>query len=223
MTQQYVPYVSCKHGIEIGGPSGIFDPLYKACARCDGVNFSTGTIWEGEIVAGWTYRFGDRDLGYQFIGEATGLSMIEDHTYDFVLSSNCLEHVANPVRALVECWRVMNPGGALILALPRKETNFDHRRPTTTFEHLWDDYDNDVGEDDLTHLDEIIACHDLSMDPPAGTPDEFRARSLLNAQNRCLHHHVFDKPLIELMLTKVGFHVIDVSPCGRDTYAVATK
>jgi hypothetical protein len=34
------------------------------------------------------------------------------------------------------------------------------------------------------------------MDPPAGTPEQFRARSLKNFENRCLHHHVFDAALI---------------------------
>jgi hypothetical protein len=77
---------------------------------------------------------------------------------------------------LNEWARIVKPGGAVVLVLPKKESNFDHRRP----EHdrgSADHYVNDVGEDDLTHLDEILALHDLKRDKPAGTPAQFRERS----------------------------------------------
>ncbi len=41
-----------------------------------------------------------------------------DETFDIVVHSDTLEHVANPVHALVECRRVLKPGGALCLTVP---------------------------------------------------------------------------------------------------------
>jgi hypothetical protein len=64
-----------------------------------------------------------------------------------VLSSHCLEHVANPILALREWLRVMTPDGTLVLVLPHKEGTFDHQRPTTTLGHMIDDYER---EDDMT-------------------------------------------------------------------------
>jgi SAM-dependent methyltransferase len=226
LRQKYQLFVENKYGIEIGGPSELFKtvlPLYRFVGGLDGVNFATDTIWEGRIEAGEGFNYDGTNSGRQFISEATDLSQIPTARYDFLLSSNCLEHVANPIKALTEWKRVIKAGGALILVLPKKESNFDHRRPVTKFEHLLDDFNRDTGEDDLTHLDEILALHDLKMDPPAGDLDHFKQRSLKNFHNRTLHHHVFDVPLIEQVLDYVGFEIVDMTTTKNDFYALATK
>lgn len=222
----YVAAVENQHGIEIGGPSSCFKtvlPVYRYVASLDGANFGTQTLWEGSIANGEPYRYRRRRPGKRIIADATDLSEIPSNTYDFLLSSNCLEHIANPLKAMAEWVRIVKPGGPLILVLPRKESNFDHRRPTTTIEHLRDDYANDVGEDDLTHLDEILALHDLKMDPPAGNLAQFRERSLRNLDNRALHHHVFDAALIAELLAEMSLRTLDISNTRTDYYALARK
>lgn len=224
--QEYRPYVADKCGIEIGGPSALFKtamPLYPVVAGLDGVNFAAETVWEGSISAGNSFCYYRRQRGRQFIADATDLSEIASGSYDFALSSNCLEHVANPIKALTEWRRVIKDGAALVLVLPNKATNFDHRRPVTKFDHLLDDFAQDVGEDDLTHVEEILALHDLQMDPPAGDLENFRKRSLKNVENRTLHHHIFDEPLIHKLLKHVGFDVLDVTTTKSDYFALATK
>ncbi|MCV7051541.1 methyltransferase domain-containing protein [Mycobacterium heidelbergense] len=224
--QKYRRFVEDKHGIEIGGPSALFKtvlPLYRFVAGLDGVNFSTETVWEGNIEEGGNFKYYYKRSGRQFISDATDLSEIAGARYDFLLSSNCLEHVANPIKALTEWKRVIKEGGAMIVVLPNKQSNFDHRRPFTKFEHLLDDFTQDVGEDDLTHLDEILALHDLPMDPPAGDLEHFRQRSLKNFHNRTLHHHVFDIQLIEQILRYVGLEIIDMTTTRTDFFALATK
>ncbi|MCV7379966.1 hypothetical protein BST11_21650 [Mycobacterium alsense] len=226
LRRKYQSFVDGKYGVEVGGPSLLFKtvlPLYQFAAGLDGVNFATDTVWEGSIEAGNDYRYYPGKRGRQFIDEAADLAEIESAQYDFLLSSNCLEHVANPIKALHEWRRVIRPDGALILVLPNKESNFDHRRPFTTFEHLLDDFNSDVGEDDLTHLEEILALHDLPMDPPAGDLEHFRQRSLKNFENRTLHHHVFDVQLIEKMLDYVGFEILDLSTTRTDFFALSKK
>lgn len=186
-----------KSGLEIGGPSGIFRnggfiPLYKIVKELDGCNFSNTTIWEGNIESGRNYNYGKNKKGIQYISEATDLSLITNSKYEFVISSNCLEHVANPLKAIEEWIRVLKSGGLLLLVLPNKEYCFDHNRPITEFSHLLKDYQNNITENDLTHLDEILELHDLEMDKPAGSLEQFRERSLNNFENRALHQHVFD-------------------------------
>lgn len=205
-----------KNGLEIGGPSNGFRrsgalPLYRYAARMDNCNFSAETVWEGAIDDSIPFTpEPESGAGTQYVREATGLSGIANQTYDFVCSSHALEHVANPLRALEEWKRVLRPGGILVLVLPHKHSAFDHRRPVTTLDHLVEDYRRGVGEDDLTHCDEILELHDLSLDLDAGDFEAFRERSLQNESNRCLHHHVFDEELVVRMAGYAGFETLSV-------------
>lgn len=197
---QYQELLRNKKGIEIGGPSSFFRhqiPLYKKIKSLDGVNFSSSTIWEGKITEGKNFKYGACRKGYQYICDATDLNRIESGSYDFVLSCNNVEHIANPFKAITEWLRILKPGGVLLLILPNKESNFDHNRSITGFPHLLTDFENNISEDDLGHLEEILELHDLSMDLPAGDFNNFKERSINNFQNRCLHQHVFDMNLLE--------------------------
>jgi SAM-dependent methyltransferase len=167
----------------------------------DNCNFSSNTVWEGHIRQGQFFRFSaHRKPGLQFISEATDLANVHSGRYDFVLSSHTLEHVANPLAALREWRRILRSDGVVVLVVPHRDGTFDHRRPITDLEHMIEDECRGVGEDDLTHLEEIIRLHDLRRDPGAGTREAFEARALENVVNRCLHHHVFStERLLELV------------------------
>ena len=177
-----------KKGVEIGGISSIFDRLYLRCEACDNVVFNLSTIWRDYRTG--VYEWGGKRLGKVIEADATDLSIIDVETYDFVISSNNLEHIANPIRALEEFKRVCKKGGMIVVVVPRKEETFDHNRDYTDFEHILDDFVNKVSERDLTHLPEIIEKHDYKMDGDI-TLDKFKKRSLRNFENRGLHHHVF--------------------------------
>lgn len=213
LAPQILEVTRARTGLEIGGPSTLFGtegalPVYTQALQIDNVNFTTETAWEHGLRDGGAFQFSPkRTPGTQFLREATNLAGIEDDSYDFVLSSHCLEHVANPLAALHEWRRVTRPGGWLVLALPDPRRTFDHRRPVTPFAHLREDFARSTGEDDLTHLEEILAMHDLDRDTAAGTVEQFRARSRLNAKNRCLHHHVFNLELIRAALAETGWTV----------------
>ncbi len=188
-----------KSGIEIGGPSPIFSaelPIYTVIKSLDGCNFSSNTVWEGSIEKGFNYNYYQNKKGYQYISEASDLNEVSSGKYDFLLASHCLEHCANPLKTVKEWLRVIKPGGYILLILPDKHYTFDHKRPVTTFKHLSDDFDKDIDESDLTHLEEILSLHDLTRDAPAGDFENFKERSLKNLENRCLHHHIFDIPLL---------------------------
>lgn len=195
----YNDYFLDKSGLEVGGPSKLFKkqlPLYKCIAHLDGCNFSMHTVWEGKIEEGNHYHFYPNKTGYQYISEASDLAKIPDETYDFVLSSHCLEHCANPIKTVEEWRRVIRKGGYLLIVVPHPAFTFDHNRSITEFSHLLEDYRNQVGEDDETHVAEIIEKHDLKMDIPAGNLASFTERCKNNFQNRCLHQHVFDFSLL---------------------------
>ncbi|MGC2517642.1 MAG: methyltransferase domain-containing protein [Burkholderiales bacterium] len=208
-----LPLFECKIGLEIGGPSPVFArhglcPVYSAAARIDNCNFSRQTVWGSIGPEGAEYRVDEEcSPGEQYIAEAADLSAIASDSYDFVVSSHSLEHVANPLRAASEWMRVLNDEGALLLVLPHKDGTFDHRRPVTTLEHMIRDFEQQTTEADLTHLDEILKLHDLALDPAAGDPQAFRQRSERNLENRCLHHHVFDMRLAVDVVNHMGLQI----------------
>jgi SAM-dependent methyltransferase len=201
-------------GLEIGGPSWVFRdwyaplPIYNAVASLDNCVFSQKTVWESHSES-YAFR-SDKAAGRTIICDGSDLSLLPDDSYDFILSSHNLEHIANPVKALREWQRIVHPGGALILVLPNYAKTFDHRRDPTTVSHMLDDFNRNTREDDLTHLPEILQLHDLSMDLPAGTTEEFRQRSLRNFTNRCLHHHVFNENNSKELLSAIGIEVLAV-------------
>jgi SAM-dependent methyltransferase len=203
-----------RHGLEIGGPSSVFSPatpsiyippIYVIAASLDNCNFATDTTWS-RGASGRTFHYlPDAEPGEQFIHDATELVSIADGSYDFLLASHILEHVANPLRALQEFHRVLKSNGSLLVLVPNRIHTFDHRRPVTAFAHLEADLEANTGEDDMTHLEEILSLHDLERDKPAGSPEEFRERCLRNADLRCMHHHVFSLDLLEQALRRVRF------------------
>jgi SAM-dependent methyltransferase len=203
-------------GLEIGGSSEIFSkrglfPIYETCSSLDNVNFSHRTAWEGEVQEGRTFRFrAGKEPGEQFVMDGAALGSMTTRAYDFVASSHMLEHSANPLAVLLGWKRVLRDNGRLLLVLPHRDGTFDHRRPVTTLEHLVQDFNNQVGEDDQTHLAEILRLHDLRRDPGQPSKDRFERWISENHVNRGAHQHVFDMRLAVEMVDYAGFQVIAV-------------
>jgi len=205
-----------KRALEIGGPSTLFEqrsplPVYPILDEVDNCLFSASTVWLPETRQGKNFRYdAGRRRGYQYICDGTDLHEISAGQYGCVLSCNNLEHIANPLKALTEWSRVLTDSGVMMVVVPAKDFTFDHRRSVATLAHLVRDWEHDVAEDDLSHLDEILSLHDLSRDLAAGDIDAFRERCERNNENRCLHHHVFDAELLASAMDFVGLQVCAV-------------
>lgn len=195
-----------KNGLEIGGPSQIFKeknliPIYEYFNALDQCNFSQINQWQ---------NIQSDILNNEIICDASELSIISDNSYDFVLASHCLEHIANPIKALNEWVRVIRAQGHLVIVVPDKEYTFDHRRPITSFSHLMKDFNDHIDESDLTHLSQILELHDLDRDPLAGSFQDFETRSHNNFQNRCLHQHVFDISLLKQLFSYFNLKLVSI-------------
>lgn len=207
-----------KAGIEIGGPSQIFSdhgqfPLYEVVSALDNCNFTEDSLWGRNSPHQGSYKFSSKKPdGRQKIQEAIDLQGAPSASYDFLLSSHTIEHIANPIKALIEWKRLIKPAGTLVLVIPHKDGTFDHRRPVTPFTHLLHDYQANTGEDDMTHLDEIMQHHDFNRDKGAVNRTVFHQRALKNLQNRGLHHHVFNTRLAAQLIDHAGFNIISIEP-----------
>ena len=211
---QYRDFFRDRKGLEIGGPSQIFRsgqviPIYPIASRVDNCNYSEVTVWS-EIQKREESQH-PRNLGMTYVCEGSRLDFANDESYDFVLSSHTLEHMANPIAALMEWRRILRYGGVLLLCVPHKSATFDHKRSVTSIEHMIEDYKSGTGEDDLAHLPEILQLHDLSLDREAGSFEEFRSRSENNSANRCLHHHTFVTESVVKLIDHAGLRILDIA------------
>lgn len=215
-------------GLEVGGPSAVFRPdgllpAYAALARVDGVQWSARTVWHGTMAEG-EY---DLDLpgtgGRLWLREGGDLAGLPTASYDAVLSSHVLEHLANPLGALREWLRILRPGGHLLIVLPHMAGCADHRRALTPLEHLVSDELRATGEDDATHLEEVMHVHDLKRDPTAVDRSALHARVLDNLHNRTVHHHVFTARSALAMLDHVGLELLHAEVrYPHDIYALGS-
>lgn len=200
---------SNKIALEIGGPSNLFnDNIYKTIKKLDNVIWSNNTIWYNNNTDIYNFMEG-REISYgkNITEDAVSLKNISDKSYDMTISSHSLEHIANPIKALKEWIRVTKTD--IILILPNKYETFDHKRDYTKFETILDKYNRDIGEDNLESLNEILEKHDLDLDKPAGTLEQFKIRSLDNYNNRALHHHVFNYDLVYNICEYLNISLID--------------
>lgn len=54
-------------------------------------------------------------------GDAQFMEGVKDASYDFVHSAHCLEHLFDPDVALHHWWRILKPGGHLIVMVPDED------------------------------------------------------------------------------------------------------
>lgn len=216
--KDFFDVLSNSSGLEIGGPSKVFSskgffPVYPIAGTLDNCTYRDNTIWEGHISEGKTFHYHiSCRPGHQYILEATNLHAIDDDSYDFLLSSHVIEHLANPLKGISEWKRVVKPGGILVVVVPHKDRTFDHLRPVTSFEHLLDDYSMETTEADLTHFEETLRLHDLMLDKGVKDLSSFKKRLAQNYETRCMHHHVFNSPLLSELLDHAGLQILNLEP-----------
>lgn len=117
---------------------------------------------------------------------------LADSSQDFVLSSHLLEHLADPIAALLEWHRVLRHGGLLFLRVPDQRGSFDRARSRATLDHVIADHREAAGsatrvERDFDHYREWARCVNGLADP--GQVD-FWAR-LLRRSAYPIHFHCF--------------------------------
>jgi len=76
-------------------------------------------------------------------GDAMLMKSVVDDSYDFLVSSHCLEHLVDPNIALRNWIRIVKPGGHLIFTIPEEDLyemgkfpsrfNLDHKHTFTIF------------------------------------------------------------------------------------------
>lgn len=204
--EKVVRSVMQKDGIEFGGPTELFATnqygmqLYPYI-NLDGGNIIKDNYFQSSIDSS-NYLYGQQ-VGRQYDVDCTQEDQLKNlKKYDFVLTSHAIEHFANPIKTL-KLWEkyIIKEGGYILSVIPDYQYCFDRKRPLTTIEHLIEDYANDVGEDDKTHIEEQKELHDWSY----GGHPKFYELCEMNDKTRVVHHHTFDIELVEELFSYCGF------------------
>jgi SAM-dependent methyltransferase len=77
--------------------------------------------------------------------DAQTFAGVANDSLDFVISAHVIEHLRDPIGAIVNAVRVLRPAGIHIVVVPDMRFTFDRRRPETSVEHALRDYE-DGGE-----------------------------------------------------------------------------
>lgn len=145
-----------------------------------------------------------------------------DGSFSFILSEHVLEHIANPIKTLRHWMTKLQQDGVIILFLPHKQRTFDHMRPSTSLAHLIEDYEKDVPDNDLTHIDEF---GELVISKGLCTQYENIQKDKL-AETGNIHHHVWVTGDIVELLEYLGLEVLfveDKVPDRVDSFVVVAK
>ena len=92
--------------------------VYAKVFRGDGIDIGGGT---DPLRPGW---FSQVNLIQNFDlqdGDAQNIGKHVDRQFDFVYSSNCLEHMERPKEALQGWWSLVKTGGHLVLIVPDED------------------------------------------------------------------------------------------------------
>lgn len=194
-----------KNGIEFGGPTELFDKpqhgmhLYPY-VNLDGGNIISDNYFQSNLGLNFVYG---GNIGKQYDVDCTNESQLQKlKKYDFVLTSHAIEHFANPIKTL-KLWEkyILNDGGYILTIVPDYQYCFDRKRPLTKIQHLVQDFEYDMGEDDKTHIEEQKELHDWDY----GGHPQFYELCEINELTRVVHHHTFDIELVEELFDYCGF------------------
>jgi SAM-dependent methyltransferase len=168
-------------------------------------------------------RFADSVCRADYFGDACNLPF-HDHALDYVAASHVLEHVANPVAALAEWYRVLRPGGIIYVVVPDRRATWEHARQLTPVEHLLDDYVHGTTPCDSTHIDEFVYEADWSQFSLETAPEDVPARqaelargmhaAVAEGKEINIHFHTFEPPTFRALLERLTWPEAERQPAS---------
>jgi SAM-dependent methyltransferase len=175
-------------------------------------------------------RMSQKDLHHQYpeidkadivnpdiIDNGDELATIPDDVYDFCISNHVLEHLEDPMKALLNWLRILKPQGLLYMAIPLPYNIIDKHRQPTAISHIIEDYGLMANDSEkyeklrYNHFSEFVCSTNVSE----STNDAFmnnKTVELLN-MNYSIHFHVFAEEtllqMIDFVSKKISLKIIE--------------
>ena len=124
----------------------------------------------------------------EIIDDGATLASVPDHSADFLIANNVLEHVEDPIDTLANWHRVVCTGGLLLLVVPNPRASEDSSRPHTSAEHVVLDHVEGPLRSRGSHYREWVTDVERR---PAGEVDARTAQLL--GEGYPIHFHVWDE------------------------------
>lgn len=157
----------------------------------------------------------------KLVVRADSLPFINE-SFSFVLSEHVLEHLADPIKNILEWKRVLKMGGVVILFMPHPDRTFDRLRSKTTLSHVIKDYEDKVPDNDPTHYGEW-----MELVVSKGLAPHYNGYSKEQMLNQALiHHHVWTTKEIMELFKYLDFSIEfskDLVPDREDSFVVVAK
>lgn len=145
----------------------------------------------------------------EYFGDSADLPFV-DSSLNYVATSHVIEHVANPLGAFFEWYRVLRHNGIIYMVVPDRRLSFDRTRPLTTVDHMIQDYRHQVTQCDGTHIEDFVYNVDWKdfspSTPEAKVAEEREALSrsyqkeIASGSEINIHFHTFEPDtMVELL------------------------
>ncbi len=118
-----------------------------------------------------------------------GLARFADDSLDFAIANMVVGNVANPIRLIGELFRVVRPGGHVVLSAADKRFTYDRDRPSTPFERLLQAWQDEQAEPEDEQYLELLATIDIGS---TRGPARSVAAAIRRARKRREPVHVWD-------------------------------
>lgn len=134
-----------------------------------------GTGWFSQRAVERGARVTSMDLGEKLLGEVAKKCASErvvgsilaipfqDRSFDYVISSEVVEHVPDPFKAIAELHRVLKPGGILVITTPNRLWHFSVLIANRLKLRPYQGYENWLGYAELRDNLKRLGCHDICM------------------------------------------------------------
>lgn len=159
-----------------------------------------------------------------------GFSFADDNSYDFVILSHILEHMANPFFIIKDAYRILKDNGVLYISVPDCRFSNDKGRPKTTYRELEYLFRNNIREisDDyvLSYLKSpVISKVPWVRDVLENPPDAKVMKEICdNERRRSFHVHVWDRVnffqhiIFFLKKNTLSFSLLDLDVYENNSY-----
>jgi predicted SAM-dependent methyltransferase len=157
------------------------------------------------------------------IDDARTLEKFQGASQDFVIANHVLEHLQDPLGALLRFFEIVRDGGVVFLALPEKRKTFDANRPTTTLEHLIADQADGGAASFDRHHEEAIRM------TPGIDPGQIKEKTAASKEEQgTIHYHCWTlwemlEMLSHLRRTEVTFDLLHYVLHARECLFVMRK
>jgi SAM-dependent methyltransferase len=121
------------------------------------------------------------------------------NSLDFIIACHVIEHVANPVKAIIDSLNVLKPGGKIVLIVPDMRKTFDRDRKLTEISHLMLDFQAPSRERDFNHFLDFYTLA-MPLQDPSRAPEIAKENHLIDFP---IHYHTFTHKSFRKLLAEV--------------------